>query len=1311
MTSQFNEVVAAQIYSAAADDVADAEVAPHNPGFVEEKLLDYLSGLDVGKRLPGPILIKVIAKDDTSVTFLLRGRMKINKSRFSPFVRMEMRVNTTALQIDVDTFIAELKIVESDAAPLTEVRMGLGYDGLIFSGRGGAKVIPIGFGLAIFLGRVSDSGIMIGIDVFLPTPIPLGPCGLGLSGIGGDYAHNFKPRLESGLEAEGPKLNLETGETDSEGGVAEIENPTAIHYLHWARNPDEALDRWVPGPPDQTVIGIGVRAVVTDQPSAGKLLQIGPAGFAVFTPGAIIILGGEGKLLTLDSLSFDAFAVIDSASGSFALGGGIEMLLPKESPAVEVTAVFESFFSRTEPETWFVRIGSERDPAKAKFLVKFSGKAYFELNHYRFAFGLEIMWKEVLKYAKVFEVFIQGGGGIRGLLGWNPRQIAGEFFLKAEAGFKAFKIFKLSASLNVSLWGHIPQPKALEATTEFKLNLPFPLKSAKVKVKLPREFENQAPVVELPFGDVKGRAGALHGLSGRQWDLANPSAIEIDQAWPDVDLVIPFRSRMTDETGKVIGPAIGPEDQGGYDVHHRLTRLELHDVTNDVAVDGVQAVWAEGPDGATAQLHVLAQDPYAWLFWNESVSSSLTPPVPDILLQLFGIGDSAVFTDARRFGLLRVTPDTTAELTKSFDFALPRRVIRSDALTIDFRTAAGAVIDADLIRFFVIEERNLLTTESLVTVVGAEDDPLPIDAQEFFPGLWLVVYEVGIAPDTAEDGFQITAIDGHSPVNLYGVLFREAVTAKPICSDKVTLSPGRYRLTVEGSTSAASQDDFANPDDQDWHQSWEFEVVYPYALRPYLRDTTIGDTRMLRAENLAWNPTLFGFGFPAYRGYLPAIGFLVPYIADIFPTLEVRVVYEDEATPDWSFTAEPLPAADGQSSILEPSADFRNDMGCPAGPDRELEADNPLTASGAADLRISFEDPDGETRRLDSWSCYVSRYLGFAEHLALASSTLRQVYDTEGPRLLQHCLTPGGLGLSGRRSIGGGRVETVLAAPTGGRANPTAPLLGDFPIAPNPTFPDELETPPLPWRLPTSIGQHLDEDDISLAVAFFRFARATEVVFDDVPETPHFGLANTVEETTLEALVDAQGRPYALWLRTPEPLDWRRVSGGLSIRHLKGDDPCASEYAFRKKLSLDIEILPGPDASSAFVVGSLAGIRTRLPSGEYTLSLTFDPAGADLPRLRPGPQIEIPKETAVLKFLQRSGQNWPTPEQKMRINARLLEQIVAAAERSDPDIRQFFDLATAELATALELSPPAKRGQTPNRLLNRRPGSPRQCRR
>ena len=145
---------------------------------------------------------------------------------------------TTQLGVDaVTTFIAELKFVESEATPVTEVRMGLGYDGLIFSGRGMARVTPIGFGLDIFLGGVSDRGIMLGIDVFLPVPIPLGPSGLGLNGIGGDYAHNFKPRLESGLEAEGPILDLETGDTPPEEPVEAVQNPTAIHYIQWARNP------------------------------------------------------------------------------------------------------------------------------------------------------------------------------------------------------------------------------------------------------------------------------------------------------------------------------------------------------------------------------------------------------------------------------------------------------------------------------------------------------------------------------------------------------------------------------------------------------------------------------------------------------------------------------------------------------------------------------------------------------------------------------------------------------------------------------------------------------------------------------------------------------------------------------------------------------------------------------------------------------------------------------------------------------------------------------------------------------------------
>ena len=161
MVSQFNDVLLQRILAAGADDAGSESIEPDKPGFIAKHTLNWLNGLVVGKRFSSSPLIKVIAKDEEAgtITFLIRGRMKINKGRFSPFVRIEIRLFTTELGVDaVTTFIAELKFVESESTPVTEVRMGLGYDGLIFSGRGMARVTPIGFGLDIFLGGVKRPG-------------------------------------------------------------------------------------------------------------------------------------------------------------------------------------------------------------------------------------------------------------------------------------------------------------------------------------------------------------------------------------------------------------------------------------------------------------------------------------------------------------------------------------------------------------------------------------------------------------------------------------------------------------------------------------------------------------------------------------------------------------------------------------------------------------------------------------------------------------------------------------------------------------------------------------------------------------------------------------------------------------------------------------------------------------------------------------------------------------------------------------------------------------------------------------------------
>jgi hypothetical protein len=73
-------------------------------------------------------------------------------------------------------------------------------------------------------------------------------------------------------------------------------------------------------------------------------------------------------------------------------------------------------------------------------------------------------------------------------------------------------------------------------------------------------------------------------------------------------------------------------------------------------------------------------------------------------------------------------------------------------------------------------------------------------------------------------------------------------------------------------------------------------------------------------------------------------------------------------------------------------------------------------------------------------------------------------------------------------------------------------------------------------------------------------------------------------------------------------------------------------------------MIPSPDATSVFLVGSFAERRVRLPRGDYELTLNFNTQLSGLPRLHPNSEkvsLSGTSETAMLKFIQPSGQRWP----------------------------------------------------------------------
>ena len=171
---------------------------------LEEEIESYLNGLTAGKKLSSSPLVKVLAVDATTITFFVRGRVKLFKGVESAFMRIEVVVSKDVDLssgsppiniVDWHTVVGDLQLKKKD---VFEANVALGYDNGTWLGRGALKILPAGFGLDIFVGGINERGAMIGFDADFPAPIPLGSTGLGLSGIGGDFAYNFIARLESG---------------------------------------------------------------------------------------------------------------------------------------------------------------------------------------------------------------------------------------------------------------------------------------------------------------------------------------------------------------------------------------------------------------------------------------------------------------------------------------------------------------------------------------------------------------------------------------------------------------------------------------------------------------------------------------------------------------------------------------------------------------------------------------------------------------------------------------------------------------------------------------------------------------------------------------------------------------------------------------------------------------------------------------------------------------------------------------------------------------------------------------------------------
>lgn len=1213
-------------------------------GAAKQPLEDYLAGLEKSKEISSSPLVKVMDLDDDSITFLIRGEFSFFKGATTAFMRIlvkvakKLKAAPQAFKIDILDWITVIGEVFLGKKDLFEARLGFGYDesgGVgVFSGRGALKVIPAGFAIDLILGGLSDRGAMVGLKVESPVAIPLGATMLGIKALGGDFAYNFVARLE-------------------DNGVAVV-NPAAKDYVHWAVLGASA-DRWKAGPTDETAVGVGIRCDLVTLFDQGRVLKLIDAGVAVLTPGPVFILGGAGKVM-LGIADAKGYLAVDIPSASIALGVLVSLLFPPKEmdvtdggDIVKGSGQLDAFFSFSDPASWYLYFGREKAMVSVDVLKGiFQAGAFYNIDNHRMAFG-GLISEGFEKEWWIIKLYASMGIEAYNIIGWNPFELEAYFKLWGEMGIKIW-IFKLGFKLSAAVTGAIANPCKLIFELELTLVLPFPLPDKTYNLTLSYSDEDpQPPEISLILMDAERQAntntvkveklGAIHPISGRQWLLGS------EKAWPDLEIVIPFASRLEDMTASkvMVSPAISSQNQGGYDMHHELGEVLLKDTVNNKNVK-VHGVWADAQGGKTARLHLLGQDPYAWLLPHITPGTILVTTPAEAKLQFFGNPPAETFSAEKRFGEVLILPDTQAGLLCDYSPYLPYRVLACDRLQMRFATSSNAAIQVEDIRLWVIgAERSLASVQCVIGDTAYP--PLPVQkVRSLFGSVYLGMVTLPVAGQPVSQVWLDSG--GKSPLLIYGIFYVEQRQCVQSTQPKQVLKPGKYKLTVSGK-SYGTHADLPDTDVLEWKFSQDFEVVYPDRLRPYIQYATIGDYRLFGKETSAWNPSQYGYGFPHYRGYKGVVHSLVPYLNKIFTgtnALSFHIDYDGKGTQKPASLVKTVKVSkdpNKSSSALQASKDW-----IAANPgiaqkdkiDDELVLAEGLQDGGPVHLSIWFKPENGVDFKLDEWSAFISQFETFAAHVALSSTWLRVTYDANGKTT--HAILAQ-LRAGVRRHLQ--RVE-IPASTAAGISKlleiACAPLLArkTYPfVVQGKQMPDEYTTVQAGWELPAALQQYLGKLDAQSAIRFARFAASSGVKLDDGA-----ALNDVVSATAIEALTDSQGRPYALWLRTPEPLDWRRVTGNLKVMHMDfvGDYPAG--YAERWPLELNLAILPSPDGSSAFLVGGFNGEYCLLPRGEFELTLTFNQNQAGLWKLRPGTGVSTP-ETAVLKFVQPHGLDWPRP--------------------------------------------------------------------
>jgi large repetitive protein len=352
-------------------------------------------------------------------------------------VRVRARIDGPPFDITLTKLVASLEV-----PGVLHGRGSLEFTPLGFKGAFDLTVVPLNIRATAVLAlesRDGVTGVLVGVDVEFPAPLPLGNSGLGiygfLGGVGANYARNEAPFAGSQV----PALHWLGAQLPRVGGVMD---PTG-----WSLTP-------------------GSYAF-----AAGLLLGTVDGGFVVHLKGVVLIeVPGPRLLLIMKADVLKLPPALKSASQNATFLAVLDIDFGRGTITVGVVAGYEiqrllkirvpvtAFFDTNHPENWLVDLGTYDERVTVEVLDVITGSGYLMVHGNGLsipglppatggmAVGVGFHISCILMGSRSAGLYLEVAAGFDAILGLDPFFLAGKIYARGE-----LRLFIVSIGVSAEL--------------------------------------------------------------------------------------------------------------------------------------------------------------------------------------------------------------------------------------------------------------------------------------------------------------------------------------------------------------------------------------------------------------------------------------------------------------------------------------------------------------------------------------------------------------------------------------------------------------------------------------------------------------------------------------------------------------------------------------------------------------------------------------------------------------------------------------------------------------------------------------------